>query len=350
MSKSPRQHAKEFAQSLWVYVCLAALLTFIMAGYSGVRAASALSPLFVGNLVLSLSIGASLTLGFTLTSSALDANSLPRVLRLLLATAVFVIAVFVGVEVALQGLRFFSPTMVKWFPRTAVWIVALPVSLTMYFVGKLKERADFERAQKHLVEAQREEAKLAALLARTHPHFLFNSLNSIAALVEEDPKAAERAIVQLAALFRYVLEGAASTQVRLREELAFVRAYVALESLRFGERMEFEVDVDDSLADALILPLLVQPLVENAIRHGVAAKSSRGKVRLRAKGVGEIVRIDVDDDGPGPLGSNHRGSGTSQADMQVRLQLAYGGRARFTTGASELGGFRATLELPRNGP
>jgi two-component system sensor histidine kinase AlgZ len=220
----------------------------------------------------------------------------------------------------------------------------------MLFVGNLKDRADLERAQKQLVEAQREEAKLAALLARTHPHFLFNSLNSIAALIEEDPKLAERAILQLASLFRYVLEGASATRVRLRDELAFVRDYAALEGLRFGDRMAFEIEVDATVEELLILPLLVQPLVENAIRHAVAAKSTRTRVRLRAVRVGDVLRIDVEDDGPGPLGSQHQGTGTSQRDLQARLRLAYGDRATLTSARSELGGFRARLELPHHAP
>jgi signal transduction histidine kinase len=356
MPENLRKSLKAFAQSLWVYLVLAALLTFVIAGVSGLREPSLLSSVFVGNLALSVCIGASVTLAFALTTTVLSsgapafrsrAERLPSALRLTLACGLFVVAVSGGIELALQVLTWLAPSMRPWFSRTAVWIVALPVSVVMYFLGRLKERAELHRTQRHELEAQREEAKLAALLARTHPHFLFNSLNSIAALVDEDPKTAERALIQLASLFRYVLEGARSSSVRLRDELAFVRDYVALEELRFGERLRMEIDVDPTLGDAEILPLLVQPLVENAIRHGVASKSTPGHVRLRVRALTDALRIEVDDDGPGPFGSQHRGTGTSQLELEARLQLAYGGRARFTTGVSDLGGFRATLELPR---
>src|SRR5262249_51853978 len=113
------------------------------------------------------------------------------------------------------------------------------------------------------------EAQLASLQARTNPHFLFNALNTVAGLIHEDPARAEDAVVRLAHLFRYTHDASSRQRVSLREEIEAVRAYLDMESMRFEKRLEYCVDVADELSGILLPPLAVQPLVENAVRHGV---------------------------------------------------------------------------------
>lgn len=347
MANPPR--FRVFLESLWVYVGLALLLTSIIAGVGGMRDGGVLSLLFVGNFVLSVAIGASMHVGFAIQARLGEKTRLPPWPLRFVSLFTFAAAILMGVEVALYALALFSPALASWFPRGAVRMVAVPVSLGMFGVSIFRERARRERALRSATEARLAEARLSALMARTHPHFLFNSLNGIAALVEENPPAAERAILQLSALFRYVLEGADRRSVPISAELAFVRDYLALEALRFGDRLDVTITIDPSLPsleDVEVPPLSVQPLVENAVRHGVATRPGGGRIEIALKLMGDHVQIEVADDGPGPERSRHQGTGTSQADLALRLSLLYGERARFTTGQSRLGGFRATLELP----
>jgi LytS/YehU family sensor histidine kinase len=150
-------------------------------------------------------------------------------------------------------------------------------------------------------------------------------------------------------MFRYVLEGSQSTFVRLADELEFVRGYLELEALRFGERLSFALEVASELRDTPIPPLLLQPLVENAVHHGMR-ETGRGRVSVHAARTGDFLLLTVDDDGRGPLASSHRGAGTSHETLRARLALLYGDAARLSTSSSPLGGFRAQVHIPWGGP
>lgn len=339
--------ASRFARELWVYLVLAALLTTIMTTSAGVTDMAQVSAWFVGNLLLSLSIAGSFTLAFALTAGARERSTLSRFARGAISALLFVPSVLVGVELGLLAIRVFAPTMASLFPHSAVLIVAAPVSLVMIGIGVVKEASERERRQHAQVERQLAETRLSALSARTDPHFLFNSLNSIVSLVDEDPRAAERAILSLSAMFRYVLDGSRAHQVKLIDELAFVRSYLGLEQLRYGERIHVTIDIDPTLEQTWIPPLLLQPLVENALRHGTSRSHDPVHIAVRAYAEGDDLTVSIDDDGPGPGLSQHRGSGSSHADLRARLELVYGTRASFKTGSSAMGGFRAVIRLPR---
>jgi len=340
------RRAAGFLRELWVYVLLAVLLTTIIGAVRQLGDPAALSALFVGNLVLSCSIGASCELAAVLALGA-GSERTPRSLAPLRVVPVMALAVWVGVGLGLAAVGVLFAGSERLFPPRAVLLISVPTSLLMAGVAVLRDRAQREQAQRREVEHALEGARLAALSARTDPHFLFNSLNGIAALIPEDPERAERAVLALAALFRYVLEGAGSELVPLADELAFVRAYLALESLRFGERLAVSIEIATEAADARVPPLALQPLVENAVRHGLSTGAARLALEVRAEREGDALLLVVDDDGPGPGGSRHHGAGTSHAHLGERLALAYGGAARFETGRSPRGGFRAKLTLPR---
>jgi len=226
------------------------------------------------------------------------------------------------------------------------WAFVLPALL----VQELRARADkIERAER----AQRQlalEAQLQALQARTNPHFFFNSLNTVACLISEDPVRAERTLERIADIVRYALESSAAREVALARELAIVRDYLEVQSARFGARLRWSVDVAPDAASALVPPLIVQPLVENAVLHGVSSRTEGGEVEVRARRVGDVVRIEVRDDGPGPGGSSHAGTRTSIADLTTRLALLYGRAGRMTAGRGPGGGYHVALELPFREP
>src|SRR3954466_12564768 len=143
------------------------------------------------------------------------------------------------------------------------------------------------------------EAQLAALQARVEPHFLFNTLNSIAALVYQDPAGAERMTGQLAALLRSALASTATPLVPLDEELRIVRAYLDIEHVRFGERLRYDVSLQDGSGSTLVPRMALQTLVENSVKYAVSPRREGASIHVTASGSGGRLRVSVEDDGPG---------------------------------------------------
>ena len=173
------------------------------------------------------------------------------------------------------------------------------------------------------VRAELAEAELRALRAQINPHFLFNTLNSIAALIAVNPAAAEDVTTRLADVFRYALNASEHEHARLGDELEFVRAYLAIERTRFGERLRVEEAIESGLDSVLVPSLLLQPLVENAVRHGIAVRPEGGRVAISARREGRGVAIEVADDGPGFDGSAPpTGNGFGLHSVRERLRAA----------------------------
>jgi signal transduction histidine kinase len=199
------------------------------------------------------------------------------------------------------------------------------------------------------LESLLHQAQLQALRSQLNPHFLFNALHSIAELVHENPKLAEALIVRLGELLRQVLQSSESQSVTLAEELGFIRSYVEIEQMRLGERLQVTWDVDDTLLSAQVPSLILQPLVENAIQHGIAARARGGALTLRARRDAGFLVLQVRDTGPGmsrePAG-NGRGIGLS--NTRLRLQRLYGERQKFDL--FEEDGFVVNLRIPLGTP
>ena len=234
--------------------------------------------------------------------------------------------------------------------RTAVYGLGfvfgyLAEGVTFLFHG-LELRA--EQGELHAEQARRDaaEARLAALQARTNPHFLFNSLNAIAGLVGVNPEKAERAVETLSASMRYALESTQTERVPLERELAAVRDHLELEKLRYAERLQAVVDVEPGLEALPVPPLCLQPVVENAITHGIAQREGGGRLEVSVRREEDHLLLRVDDDGPGPLGSSHAGTGTALADLRARLELLYGAASSLTVGHRPDGGCRVELRIP----
>jgi two-component system sensor histidine kinase AlgZ len=189
------------------------------------------------------------------------------------------------------------------------------------------------------------EVQLQALQARTNPHFLFNSLNTVASLIPDDPELAERTLERLADLFRYALDATKTRAVPLHREIEVVRDYLAVQQARFGDRLRTTVELDPRAAEVQVPPLLLQPLVENAILHGMANRKT-GTVLVAARLDGDQVIIEVRDDGPGPGASSHEGTRTSLRDIGERLRLFYGGVASLALERAPEGGCLARVAVP----
>jgi two-component system sensor histidine kinase AlgZ len=222
------------------------------------------------------------------------------------------------------------------------WGFVLPT----LFVQSLRRRAAAAETRMHEQRQAALSAQLEAIQSRANPHFLFNAMNTIASLIQDDPVLAERTVERLAEVLRYALQSSRLERVALADELAIVRGYLEIQRARFGDRLRFTIDVDPGLESVEVPPLLLQPLVENAIRHGVEGRPGAGSIAVAVRRRGERIELEVDDDGPGAGRSIHRGSGTSLVDLARRLDLLYGQAASLAVRSNPARGFGATLALP----
>jgi signal transduction histidine kinase len=198
-------------------------------------------------------------------------------------------------------------------------------------------------------EALRVRAELQALRAQLDPHFLFNTLHSLMALVRTDQRAAESALERLGDLLRYVLDvnRDALDEVPLADEWAFVRNYLALERLRLGARLQVVEDLDDESLDCVIPAFTLQPLVENAIRHGIASQPRGGTVTVTSRLENDALVLQVRDDGPGGSpGAVASASGLGVRAVRQRLETRYGPRARMNVETAPGAGFAVTVTMP----
>jgi len=213
-----------------------------------------------------------------------------------------------------------------------------------YFV-RLQER---ERREAEL-EARLTTARLQALRMQLHPHFLFNTLNSIAALVYVNPRAADEMLGDLGGLLRRSLDSMEEHEVPLAREIEFVDAYVGIEQKRFGDRLRVERSVPPELLDVLVPALLLQPLVENAIRHGIEPRRGPGVISIEVRQVDSHLHLRVRDDGRGVSGADSAEAsrrGIGLANTQARLKGLYGGDQSFSLGKALPQGCQVDIRIP----
>jgi sensor histidine kinase YesM len=230
-------------------------------------------------------------------------------------------------------------------------LLVLPFWSSLYLGIKHYQAFQTERERAISAEALAREAKLHALKNQLNPHFLFNTLNTVSTLtIQNNPVAANRMIGQLAAFLRMTLEEGGATELPLSREVSMTEQYLQIEKARLGERLELQLAIAPDVRDALVPNMLLQPLVENAIRHGIAPTTAGGRLTIQANRVDEKVQIRITDDGIGMKirsreDGAHRG-GMGLAMIVERLRVLYGDDHRFTVRWPQQGGCQVEIELP----
>jgi signal transduction histidine kinase len=279
-----------------------------------------------------------------------------RILILVLAGVVISVVVYLTLAAA-RDLMFESVAIRRrpFRPRLEIAAFRFVPQLLVYFAvlaaGFAREyflRGRQQEAHAARLEAQLAVARLDALRAQMNPHFLFNTLNAVSAMVEKNPSGVRKMIARLSELLRHTTDTRAADLIPLREELDFLGRYVEIMEVRFQGRLRIERKVDPETLDALVPNLILQPIVENAFEHGASRASDEGKVLITTGRRDESLVLTVRDNGPGVVDESQAGVGL--ANTRARLGQLYGEAGTLTLVRSEEGGTVAEITLPfRNG-
>jgi len=297
---------------------------------------------------------ASITVGGTVTTDLLrrvmrrrrwlSLSGWRRLWRLCLGAAIAILVQFLitsGVEVIWELAHNQSASLQNWLSNlwffafmTTVWLI-----LYVLLTGPRRHRETEVQLQLKIREAE-----LRALEAQVNPHFLFNCLNSIRALVTENPERSQDMLTRLANILRYNLRRDLGHTVPLHSEVEIVGDYLALESARFEDRLHVEMAIDPAAADAPVPPMLLQSLVENALKHGIAPLPSGGELQIRAKVMDEGTLMEVEN--PGQIAPALESTQLGLANIRERLRILYGGRASFELKSRD-GRVAASVLIPK---
>jgi len=263
----------------------------------------------------------------------------------LAAFAIVYACSWLPLEMARGGVRaalgYASPAL-PWNAMMGSWLYLMVAGL--FYAERDHEALRQQQAAAASAQLLAQQAQLAALRSQVNPHFLFNALHSISALISTDPRKADEAIERLGDLLRYAL--GADDLVPLRDEWRFTMDYLSLEQLRLGSRLVVSDRLDSGAGGCAVPPLILQPLVENAVRHGISQRPEGGRIRLAAATDGAWLVIRVSDDGSGVSGEDGLGIGLDV--VRRRLNASYGTRARLAVSASG-DGFHVEIRLPAEG-
>ena len=221
------------------------------------------------------------------------------------------------------------------------WLILMMTQAVDYYSRYREEELRSSQLQAQLAQAQ-----LQALKMQLHPHFLFNTLHSIAALQRQDITAAGRMIVRLGDFLRLTLENSGAQEVSLQEELEFLKCYLEIERVRFQDRLTVSMEVEPQTLGALVPNLILQPIVENAIEHGIAPRAAPGRIDIRAKRSDGVLQMQVQDNGRGLGNDGCSGEGLGLANTRARLERLYGAFYRLELVNVPEGGLRVILEVP----
>ncbi len=221
------------------------------------------------------------------------------------------------------------------------WTI-LAVSHVLQYYRRFRER-ELRSSQ---LEAKLAQTQLQILKMQLHPHFLFNTLNAISALIHKDVDLADRMIARLGDLLRATLENANKNEVPLKEELDFIDPYLEIEKARLGDRLNVNMSIDPAAMSAQVPNLILQPLVENAIRHGIATRAEPGRIDIEARRDNGRLHLAVTDDGPGLKSPSPTSQGIGLANTQARLEKLYGAEQCFELSNGPGRGFRVGITIP----
>src|SRR5437773_8518517 len=226
-------------------------------------------------------------------------------------------------------------------------IIALLIVIAVHALLYYQNFCASELAQSSL-KTQLAKAQLRALKMQLHPHFLFNTLHSISSLVLEDPPKANSMIARLGDFLRLTVENSEQQLVTLKEETEFLRCYLEIEQVRFGDRLTLAFELEPQTLPAQVPHLILQPVVENAIQHAIAPRATRGHIKIEAKRLNSLLRLEVRDNGPGIISNSDLfgAEGVGLSNVRARLHQIYGSEFRFELMNARDGGLAVVMEIP----
>jgi two-component system, LytTR family, sensor kinase len=227
--------------------------------------------------------------------------------------------------------------------------VILLVSHAINYYKRLRdEELKATQLKAELTEAQLQAARaqLQALKMQLHPHFLFNTLNSISALLDEDVEKADEMLARLGDFLRLTLENPGAQMIALRDELEFLRRYLEIEQVRFQDRLSVEMHIEPEVLEAQVPNMILKPIIENAIRHGISQRLGKGHIRICASRKDHNLQVEVQDNGPGIASGDLAKAGVGLGNTIERLKQVYGGSQSFDIKSAPTGGTIVTLSFP----
>jgi two-component system, LytTR family, sensor kinase len=227
---------------------------------------------------------------------------------------------------------------------TLIYMVVVGIASASRYYQKYRER----ELQTSKLEARLAQSRLQVLKMQLHPHFLFNTLNAISELIHRDPESADRMLMDLSDLLRLSFENLELQEIPLKQELEFLEKYLEIEQMRFHDRLTVDLHISPETLDACVPNMILQPLVENAIKHGIAPRSSGGRIDINAARSNGHLQINVSDDGLGvPFGDlEHLPEGVGLSNTRRRLHHLYGTKHEFQLSAVDHGGLSVNLVIP----
>ena len=241
-----------------------------------------------------------------------------------------------------------TPVESPFFAANLAWfttnLFAYSLFVAVVHLMAFQQRVRESEVHAALLQSQLSTARLETLKAQLHPHFLFNTLHTISELIHIDPTAADAMVIRLGKLLRLSLEYTSEAEVSLEREIEVLTAYLDLHRMRHRDRLTTTIEVDPSLRRALVPPMILQPLVENSLRHGINKRSASGSISITAERAGERLRLAVRDDGVGL--PEHLVEGVGLSNTRTRLGQLYAGNQSFVLASRPGGGTEAVIELP----
>jgi len=214
------------------------------------------------------------------------------------------------------------------------------ITAGVYYVIRYFQGLQLQDQEKSALALKNKEMQISLLKSQINPHFLFNTLNSISTLVHSSKEQARKVITQLSDIFRYALDSHGEEMVKLEDEINFIENYVRIQQVRFGERLRFQKDIDPSCMNIRIPPMILQPLIENAVKYGIAPKDEGGTIALTVRRSGKIIFFEIKDDGVGTQTKkimDGSSSGVGMANTDLRLKSYFGSQSGLRVRANEKG-------------